>query len=206
MSAKQYSVIYADPPWSYSNKKTRSAAAKEYPCMTSDELKELPVASLAADDCTLFLWATSPGSNSSPGTRYRDGPGAGTNSCHEHPRIRAASNHVVACPLCSSLGHPERPAWWMARRTSERRGHNCYFWTGCEHARGIASPDKIREDPEEWAIIEGEWADWVERAFAERTLLYPPASTQWLWHTIQGTLEASQFPAIFPPLTADQRK
>lgn len=58
-----FSAIYADPAWTF---KTRSAKGEgkspqqHYSCMTLDEIKALPVASVAAKDCALFLWATWP--------------------------------------------------------------------------------------------------------------------------------------------------
>lgn len=57
---KRYSIIYADPPWSYRNKGTRAAADKHYPTMSIEDIKALPVAEIAADDCVLFMWATFP--------------------------------------------------------------------------------------------------------------------------------------------------
>lgn len=57
---KRYSVIYADPPWSYRNKGTRAAADKHYSTMSIEDIKALPVADIAAEDCVLFLWATFP--------------------------------------------------------------------------------------------------------------------------------------------------
>ena len=56
----QYSVIYADPPWRYTQKGLQGAAEKHYPTMGIDELCTLPVADLAAPDSVLFLWATFP--------------------------------------------------------------------------------------------------------------------------------------------------
>ena len=58
--AKKYAVIYADPPWSYRNKGTRAAADKHYSTMSIGDIKALPVADIAAEDCVLFLWATFP--------------------------------------------------------------------------------------------------------------------------------------------------
>lgn len=57
---KKYSVIYADPPWEFKSKKTggsmKSGAAAKYPVMSIDQLKNLNVASLCADDCLLVMW------------------------------------------------------------------------------------------------------------------------------------------------------
>ena len=60
---KQYAVIYADPPWQYrvySTKHRTRGAELHYPTMCLEEIKALPVESLAARDCVLFLWATMP--------------------------------------------------------------------------------------------------------------------------------------------------
>jgi site-specific DNA-methyltransferase (adenine-specific) len=59
-----YTVIYADPPWPYRNKKTggshTSGAAQHYSIMSMDGIKDLPVRDLASKDAVLFLWATVP--------------------------------------------------------------------------------------------------------------------------------------------------
>jgi site-specific DNA-methyltransferase (adenine-specific) len=57
---KKYSVIYADPPWSYSDKKCSGAAEPHYSTMKIDDICKLPVKEFAADDCVLFLWTTYP--------------------------------------------------------------------------------------------------------------------------------------------------
>lgn len=60
ISSKKYSVIYADPPWSYRNKGTRASADKHYPTMSISEIKSLQVSEIADETCVLFLWATFP--------------------------------------------------------------------------------------------------------------------------------------------------
>lgn len=57
---KKYSVIYADPPWSYQDKRCNGNAADHYPTMCIEDICNLPVQDLAADNCVLFLWATYP--------------------------------------------------------------------------------------------------------------------------------------------------
>ncbi len=60
---KHYRVIYADPPWTfstYSRKGKGRSAEAYYDCMTLPEIKALPVAEWAADDCVLLLWTTDP--------------------------------------------------------------------------------------------------------------------------------------------------
>ncbi len=75
---KKYQVIYADPPWDYGGKmqydKTTikdenigferkiflSSATFKYPTLKLKQLKELDIASIADDDCLLFMWTTGP--------------------------------------------------------------------------------------------------------------------------------------------------
>lgn len=57
---KKYDIIYADPPWRYQDKSCEGACAKHYNTMSVEEICALPVANLAAKDCTLFMWATYP--------------------------------------------------------------------------------------------------------------------------------------------------
>ena len=40
---KKYSIIYADPPWSYQNRGTRAAASKHYDTMTIEDIKRMSV-------------------------------------------------------------------------------------------------------------------------------------------------------------------
>ena len=58
--SKKYNIIYADPPWRYNDKGCIGAAEKQYPTMTLEELKNLPVKEIADKDCVLFMWATYP--------------------------------------------------------------------------------------------------------------------------------------------------
>ena len=59
---KKYSVIYADPPWSYKDKAlsgNRGACCK-YQVMDTSKICEIPVKDIAADDSILFMWVTMP--------------------------------------------------------------------------------------------------------------------------------------------------
>ena len=66
--AGKYAVIYADPPWDYKGQLQHTGAGggdsggamRHYPTVTSVEMSRWDVASLAEDDCLLFMWATSP--------------------------------------------------------------------------------------------------------------------------------------------------
>lgn len=66
--AGPYKVIYADPPWAFSNysdewhkqgEKSRWVG-KKYGVMTTQDIMDLPVKNLADKDSVLFLWATMP--------------------------------------------------------------------------------------------------------------------------------------------------
>ncbi len=64
----RYGVIYADPPWDYRGQLQHAGpgsgdsggAIRHYPTVRLNDLMQLNVASIAADDSLLFLWATSP--------------------------------------------------------------------------------------------------------------------------------------------------
>lgn len=55
----KYGVIYADPPWAYDNRATRANVESIYAgTMTVEEICDMPVPQLAADDAHLHLWTT----------------------------------------------------------------------------------------------------------------------------------------------------
>ena len=58
----KFELIYADPPWKYRDQARAGQRGAEfkYPCMDLDEICNLPVASIAAEDCLLALWWTPP--------------------------------------------------------------------------------------------------------------------------------------------------
>ncbi len=58
---KKYQIIYADPPWPVKKilRKVRpNQVEMDYPTMSVEDIKALPVASLADDNASLFLWTT----------------------------------------------------------------------------------------------------------------------------------------------------
>jgi N6-adenosine-specific RNA methylase IME4 len=63
-AGKRFSVIYADPPWPWETfgplGRIRSCADHHYGLSTLDDIKKLPVASLAANDAALIIWGTWP--------------------------------------------------------------------------------------------------------------------------------------------------
>lgn len=58
----RFSVILADPPWSYRDKAAdgERGAGFKYDVMTLDDIKGLPIREIADKDCALFMWATYP--------------------------------------------------------------------------------------------------------------------------------------------------
>jgi N6-adenosine-specific RNA methylase IME4 len=56
----KYQIIYADPPWQFNfrNRKGLSNQAKAnlYDTMSDEDIKSLPINSLASENCALFLW------------------------------------------------------------------------------------------------------------------------------------------------------
>jgi len=58
LAGEKFGTIYADPPWKYGNQGTRAATDNHYGTMSVDELCEMPVPELAADDAHLHLWTT----------------------------------------------------------------------------------------------------------------------------------------------------
>lgn len=55
-----FRVIAVDPPWKYDNREsdTTHRAANPYPSMALEEIKSLPIGSMAHDDAVLWLWTT----------------------------------------------------------------------------------------------------------------------------------------------------
>ena len=60
----KYNIIYADPPWKFQTYSERGSQLKSadchYSCMNIDDIKNLPVNEIAAEDSVLFLWVTFP--------------------------------------------------------------------------------------------------------------------------------------------------
>ena len=61
---KKYDVILADPPWSFRvwsrDTGMGRSAESHYKTMTIQEIADLPIKNLAANDCALFCWVTWP--------------------------------------------------------------------------------------------------------------------------------------------------
>ena len=65
---RRFSIIYADPPWDYKGQLQHTGAGggdsggatRHYPTVPLARLCELPVHQIAADNCLLFMWSSSP--------------------------------------------------------------------------------------------------------------------------------------------------
>jgi len=55
----QYNIIYADPPWQYFDGGYKNQS-QHYNTMRVEELKQMPMDDIAAENCILFLWVTFP--------------------------------------------------------------------------------------------------------------------------------------------------
>ena len=56
---REYSVIYADPPWEYrqhgTTEKSRGTALKQYPTMSTEDICNLPVRKICGGGCLLSV-------------------------------------------------------------------------------------------------------------------------------------------------------
>jgi len=59
---KKYRIIYADPPWEYSQwlPHQYGDVGKHYPPMSISKICSMPIKEMIADNSVLFLWTTSP--------------------------------------------------------------------------------------------------------------------------------------------------
>lgn len=57
---KKYNIVYADPAWSFNNKKTggslKSGASSHYKTMGVDEMCKMNIPAITQKDCVLFMW------------------------------------------------------------------------------------------------------------------------------------------------------
>ena len=57
---KKHNIIYADPPWSYKDKKCNGNCESHYNTMNLNDICNLPIKNITDKDCVLFLWVTYP--------------------------------------------------------------------------------------------------------------------------------------------------
>lgn len=57
---KKYNIIYADPPWSYQDKKCNGNCENHYSTMKIEDICNLPIKNMLEENSVLFLWTTYP--------------------------------------------------------------------------------------------------------------------------------------------------
>lgn len=57
----KYSIIYADPPWKYDFALNKNDLVNnKYSVMTKEQICNLPIKNICAENCVLFMWVTFP--------------------------------------------------------------------------------------------------------------------------------------------------
>ena len=133
--SRKFGTIYADPPWLYDNQATRAATGNHYDGMTVDQLCELPVRELAADNSHLHLWTTN-------------------GFLFEAPRIFAAwgfefKSSFVWCKPTMGIGNYWRNSHEIlltAIRGDAKRfhDHSIRSWIECDRGEHSDKPDQVR--------------------------------------------------------------
>ena len=59
-SDMKFDLIVSDPPWEYQMRAGQGIAQDQYGTMSNRDLTNLRVGDLAADDCMMLLWTTTP--------------------------------------------------------------------------------------------------------------------------------------------------
>jgi N6-adenosine-specific RNA methylase IME4 len=132
---RKFGCIYADPPWLYDNQGTRAATSNHYNGLTIEQLCEMPVRNLAADDCHLHLWTTN-------------------GFLFDCPRIFASwgfefrSSFIWVKPQMG-IGNYWRNSHEIlltAIRGDAKRfnNHSLQSWIQCDRARHSAKPEQVR--------------------------------------------------------------
>lgn len=133
---RRWGCIYADPPWLYDNQGTRAATGNHYRGLTVEELCDLPVSQLAADDAHLHLWTTN-------------------GFLFDAPRIFAAwgfefRSSFVWVKKDIGIGNYWRNSHEFlltAIRGNAKRfnDHSLQSWLECGRGEHSAKPEKVRE-------------------------------------------------------------
>lgn len=132
---KKYNIIYADPPWSYEDKAlagNRGAVCK-YPVMSIEDICNLPVKNIAADDCVLFLWVTMPM----------------LNKCFDV--INAWGFTYKTCAFTWVKRNKKKPTWFMGMgRWTRANAELCLLATRGHPKRASARVLSVIDTPVEW--------------------------------------------------------
>jgi len=60
MMSHKYQIVYADPPWRYSENWGNGSNEHTYTTMTADEIGSLPIKDIVSDKAHLYPWVTNP--------------------------------------------------------------------------------------------------------------------------------------------------
>ena len=104
------------------------------------------------------------------------------------------------CPVCSNVHHIDRPFWKFARHTSLAKRRNTYKWFGCQHASDVIERDKLRDDPDDWAMCEDAWNAAAAQLFDAHTAGWTEKARDAYRHTLR---DRPKFPGAIEQLNFD---
>lgn len=141
-----FSLIYADPPWSFANFSARGEAKNakaHYGCESVEDLKQMPVELLAAKDSVLAMWATFPmlpqalDLLTAWGFAYKAG-GAWGKQSSTGEKIAFGTGYIFrSAAELLLIGTRGKPTW------GNRKTRNLWLAPIREHSR---KPDQVRDD------------------------------------------------------------
>ena len=134
---ENFEIIYADPPWDYKGQLQHAGkgsddtggALRHYPTATLAQLTKLDVPTITANNCLLFLWATSPHLDQAIELGKAWGfEWATVAFVWDKVRVNPGFYTMSQCELCLVFKHGKIPGLRGARNVrqlvSERRGNH----------------------------------------------------------------------------------
>lgn len=143
---RKYDIIYADPPWNYKGQRQHSGkggvdtggADKHYDTLAVDELIQLPVKSIASDNCLLFMWATSPHLDQAIGLGKGWGfQWATVGFVWDKVRVNPGFYTLSQCELCLIFKRGKIP--------SPRGARNIRQYVSVERGKHSEKPKEVRD-------------------------------------------------------------
>ena len=145
LPAREYALIYADPPWSfvtYSDRGLKKSAQRHYSCSPAGVLREMAVGDLAAQNSVLAMWATFPmlpqaiGLMDAWGFTYKTG-GAWGKMSKGGGKVAFGTGYIFrSAAELLLVGTRGKPVW------GNRRTRNLWLAPVREHSR---KPDEVRD-------------------------------------------------------------
>lgn len=151
LPAKQYSVIYADPPWAYSQggstKSSHGIAKQHYPTMTTAEICTLPVREIVREGAACFMWATFP--NITEAIKVMEAWGFTYKTATFVWVKRTASRVAISWGWVPTPAQTRRFACWASRRAlrqrTQIRAHNVHQIIEAPFEGHSKKPDETRQ-------------------------------------------------------------